>query len=84
MAELGSLLVLFAFCILFVFLLIEAYASSVKDWFAKMDSKATELVATLKNLNLAIDAKVSFLNSVKSDIKQKMSPRAQFQRWGNI
>ncbi|GLB06264.1 suppressor of tub2 mutation [Aspergillus tubingensis] len=41
-----------------------------------MDSKATELVATLKNLNLAIDAKVSFLNSVKSDIKQKNVPES--------
>ncbi|XRM41175.1 suppressor of tub2 mutation [Aspergillus tubingensis] len=41
-----------------------------------MDSKATELVATLKNLNLAIDAKVSCLNSVKSDIKQKNVPES--------
>ncbi|GFN18863.1 uncharacterized protein AtWU_08666 [Aspergillus tubingensis] len=69
-------LILFAFCFLSVFLLIETYASSVKDWFARMDSKATELVATLKNLNLAIDAKVSFLNSVKSDIKQKNVPES--------
>ncbi|XRM41176.1 suppressor of tub2 mutation, variant 2 [Aspergillus tubingensis] len=69
-------LILFAFCFLSVFLLIETYASSVKDWFARMDSKATELVATLKNLNLAIDAKVSCLNSVKSDIKQKNVPES--------
>ncbi|RAK82943.1 ARM repeat-containing protein [Aspergillus costaricaensis CBS 115574] len=41
-----------------------------------MEPKATELVATLKNLNLAIDAKVSFLNSVKSDIKQKNVPES--------
>ena len=69
-------LILFAFCFLSVFLLIETYASSLKDWFARMDSKATELVATLKNLNLAIDAKVGFLNSVKSDIKQKNVPES--------
>ncbi|PWY81257.1 ARM repeat-containing protein [Aspergillus eucalypticola CBS 122712] len=67
-------LILFAFCFLSVFLLIEAYASSVKNWFAKMESKATELLASLKNLNLAIDAKVSLLNSMKSDIKQKNVP----------
>ncbi|EHA18129.1 hypothetical protein ASPNIDRAFT_119023, partial [Aspergillus niger ATCC 1015] len=64
-------LFLFALCFLCTFYLIEKYASSVKDWIKSMEPKATELVATLKNLNLAIDAKVSFLNSVKSDIKQK-------------
>ncbi|GKZ23673.1 suppressor of tub2 mutation [Aspergillus brasiliensis] len=41
-----------------------------------MEPKATELVAVLKNLNLAIDAKVSFLNAVKSDIKQKNVPES--------
>ncbi|OOG00830.1 hypothetical protein ASPCADRAFT_202657 [Aspergillus carbonarius ITEM 5010] len=39
-----------------------------------MEPKAAELVAILKNTNLAIDAKVTFLNGVKSDIKQKNVP----------
>ncbi|KAE8416509.1 clasp N terminal-domain-containing protein [Aspergillus pseudocaelatus] len=39
-----------------------------------MEGKATELLAVLKNNNLAIDAKVSHLLSIKSDIKQKNVP----------
>ncbi|KAB8279550.1 protein stu1 [Aspergillus minisclerotigenes] len=39
-----------------------------------MEGKATELLAVLKNNNLAIDVKVSHLLSIKSDIKQKNVP----------
>lgn len=33
-----------------------------------------ELLDVLRNMNLAIDAKVSLLNSMKSDMKQKNVP----------
>ncbi|OGM41909.1 protein stu1 [Aspergillus bombycis] len=39
-----------------------------------MEGKATELLAVLKNNNLAIDVKVSHLLGIKSDIKQKNVP----------
>jgi CLIP-associating protein 1/2 len=39
-----------------------------------MDHKAVELLAVLKNNNLSIDAKVTHLLSLKSDIKQKNVP----------
>ncbi|RAH61234.1 ARM repeat-containing protein [Aspergillus piperis CBS 112811] len=39
-----------------------------------MEPKAVELLEVLRNMNLAIDAKVSLLHSMKSDIKQKNVP----------
>ncbi|PYH98537.1 hypothetical protein BO71DRAFT_416180 [Aspergillus ellipticus CBS 707.79] len=41
-----------------------------------MEPKAAELVSALKNSNLSIDAKISYLTGVKSDIKQKNVPEA--------
>lgn len=41
-----------------------------------MESKAAELLAALKNINLSIDAKVAHLTTVKSDIKQKNVPES--------
>jgi len=41
-----------------------------------MESKAAELLAALKNVNLSIDAKAAHLASVKSDIKQKNVPES--------
>ncbi|KAF5856905.1 suppressor of tub2 mutation [Aspergillus alliaceus] len=43
---------------------------------SKMEPKAAELLAVLKNNNLAIDVKVSHLLGIKSDIKQKNVPDA--------
>ncbi|CAG8145692.1 unnamed protein product [Penicillium olsonii] len=39
-----------------------------------MEAKASELLAAFKNPNLSVDAKVAYLSSVKSDIKQKNVP----------
>lgn len=41
-----------------------------------MESKAAELLAALKNVNLSIDAKIAHLSTVKSDIKQKNVPES--------
>ena len=60
------------FC--FIYALLNGHTAELKPLFAKMEPKAAELVAILKNTNLAIDAKVTFLNGVKSDIKQKNVP----------
>ncbi|KAJ5332424.1 HEAT type 2 [Penicillium brevicompactum] len=39
-----------------------------------MEAKSAELLAAFKNPNLSVDAKVAYLSSVKSDIKQKNVP----------
>ncbi|PYI06935.1 ARM repeat-containing protein, partial [Aspergillus sclerotiicarbonarius CBS 121057] len=54
--------------------LLSGNLAELQPLLAKMEQKAAELVAILKNANLAIDAKVTFLNGVKSDIKQKNVP----------
>lgn len=41
-----------------------------------MESRATELLSTLKNPNTSIDAKVTALTNLKSEIKQKNVPEA--------
>lgn len=41
-----------------------------------MESKAAELLAALKNINLSIDAKVAHVTAVKSEIKQKNVPES--------
>jgi CLIP-associating protein 1/2 len=41
-----------------------------------MESRATELLAILRNPNTSIDSKISFLANLKSDIKQKNVPEA--------
>ncbi|PWY94883.1 hypothetical protein BO94DRAFT_582264 [Aspergillus sclerotioniger CBS 115572] len=58
----------------FIYALLNRNPAELKLLLAKMEHKAAELVAILKNANLAIDAKVTFLNGVKSDIKQKNVP----------
>ncbi|OKL63831.1 hypothetical protein UA08_00777 [Talaromyces atroroseus] len=40
----------------------------------KMESRATELLGTLKNPNISIDAKITALTNLKSEIKQKNVP----------
>ncbi|KAF3391841.1 hypothetical protein DPV78_010384 [Talaromyces pinophilus] len=39
-----------------------------------MEARATELLGTLKNPNVSVDAKIAALTNVKSDIKQKNVP----------
>lgn len=41
---------------------------------ARMDYKARDILAVLKNVNLSVDAKVTHLLGLKSDIKQKNVP----------
>ena len=41
-----------------------------------MDSRATELLTTLRNSNISIEAKTTALSKLKSDIKQKNVPEA--------
>ncbi|PWY81259.1 hypothetical protein BO83DRAFT_173091 [Aspergillus eucalypticola CBS 122712] len=67
---------LFLLGLLFVsfYVLVENQRHKVKAFYEKMEPKAVELLDVLRNMNLAIDAKVSLLNSMKSDIKQKNVP----------
>lgn len=41
-----------------------------------MEAKAAELLGTLKNPNISVDAKIAALTNVKSEIKQKNVPEA--------
>ncbi|PYH63236.1 uncharacterized protein BO88DRAFT_420519 [Aspergillus vadensis CBS 113365] len=67
---------LFMFGLLFLsfYVLVENQRHKVKASYEKMEPKAVELLDVLRNMNLAIDAKVSLLNSMKSDINQKCVP----------
>ncbi|OJJ49885.1 hypothetical protein ASPZODRAFT_149341 [Penicilliopsis zonata CBS 506.65] len=60
------------FCLLYVLLLLNP--SEIGLLIANMEQKAAEVLAVLKNHNLAIDTKVAHVTSIKSDIKQKNVP----------
>ncbi|KKK20576.1 hypothetical protein ARAM_004038 [Aspergillus rambellii] len=60
------------FC--FIYVLVIVTQSEAKYFAARMESKAAEVLAVLKNNNLSIDAKVTHLLGLKSDIKQKNVP----------
>ncbi|RHZ44320.1 uncharacterized protein CDV56_101406 [Aspergillus thermomutatus] len=63
---------LFTFCYLYVPLVLTQ--AEAKNFISRMEFKAAELVAALKNSNMSIDTKVAHLQCVKSDIKQKNVP----------
>ncbi|RHZ66676.1 suppressor of tub2 mutation [Aspergillus turcosus] len=63
---------LFTFCYLYVPLVVSK--AQVQNIISRMELKAAELVAALKNSNMSIDTKVAHLQCIKSDIKQKNVP----------
>ncbi|OJI90996.1 hypothetical protein ASPTUDRAFT_282705 [Aspergillus tubingensis CBS 134.48] len=67
-------LLLFGLLFVSFYVFFETQIPKVKALYEKMEPKAVELLDVLRNMNLAIDAKVSLLNSMKSDIKQKCVP----------
>lgn len=67
-------LFLFGFLFVSFYVFFETQFPKLKAFYEKMEPKAVELLEVLRNMNLAIDAKVSQLNSMKSDIKQKNVP----------
>ncbi|OJJ73651.1 hypothetical protein ASPBRDRAFT_511701 [Aspergillus brasiliensis CBS 101740] len=58
-------LFLFAGLFISIYVVIETQVAALKAFLANMEPKSTELVAVSKNMNLAIDAKVSLFNGVK-------------------
>lgn len=67
-------LLLFGLLFVFLYVLVENQRHKVKALYEKMEPKAVELLDVLRNMNLTINAKVSLLNSMKSDMKQKCVP----------